>query len=60
LKWKVKDIIKGMGSKGRVFDNIDEIIDHIKVQARSGDNILIMSNGSFGGLLNKLVEGLQR
>jgi len=60
LKWRVRDIITGMGSKGLVFDNIDEIIMHIKTHIRPGDNILIMSNGGFGGLINKLIEVLQK
>jgi len=59
LKWQVKDIITGMGSKGRVFASIDEIIVHIKTYARSGDHVLIMSNGAFGGLHDKLIEVLQ-
>jgi UDP-N-acetylmuramate: L-alanyl-gamma-D-glutamyl-meso-diaminopimelate ligase len=59
LKWQVEEIITDMGSKGRVFDNIDEIIVHIKTHAHAGDNILIMSNGGFGGLIDKLIGVLQ-
>lgn len=59
LKWQVNDIVANMGPKGRVFDSIDEIVAHINSHARSGDHILIMSNGGFGGLHNKLIEVLQ-
>ena len=60
LKWQMKDIVTDMGSKGHVFDSIDEIIVYVKTHAKPGDHILIMSNGAFGGLHNKLIEVLQR
>jgi UDP-N-acetylmuramate: L-alanyl-gamma-D-glutamyl-meso-diaminopimelate ligase len=59
MPWQVKDIIGEMGSKGRVFDSIDDIVVYIKTHVRSGDHVLVMSNGAFGGLLGKLTEVLQ-
>lgn len=59
LEWRVQDVIHGMGSKGLVFDNIDDIVQHVKTHVRSGDNVVVMSNGAFGGLHNKLVDVLQ-
>jgi UDP-N-acetylmuramate: L-alanyl-gamma-D-glutamyl-meso-diaminopimelate ligase len=59
LKWRVQDVIHGMGSKGLVFDSIDDIVQHVKTHIRTGDHIVVMSNGAFGGLHNKLVNVLQ-
>jgi len=38
---------------------VEAIIDEIVREARSGDHILVMSNGGFGGIHEKLVVGLQ-
>jgi UDP-N-acetylmuramate: L-alanyl-gamma-D-glutamyl-meso-diaminopimelate ligase len=59
LKWQVRDFIHGMGTKGRVFENIDDIVQHVKSVVHSGDHIIVMSNGDFGGLHNKLIEILR-
>ena len=59
LTWQVQDVIHGMGSKGLVFDNIEDIVQHLKTHVRPGDHIVVMSNGAFGGLHNKLVDVLQ-
>jgi len=59
LTWRVQDVIYGMEMKGRVFENIDDIVQHIKSIVHPGDHIIIMSNGAFGGLHNKLIKVLQ-
>jgi len=59
LKWRVQDVIHGMGAKGRVFDSIEDIVQHVKSNVRPGDHIIVMSNGAFGGLHNKLIEVLR-
>lgn len=59
LNWQIRDEIMDLGPKGYVYDSIDEIIMHIKTCIRSGDQILIMSNGAFGGLHKKLIDVLQ-
>ena len=43
----------------QIFDDIDRLLAHIVKTARSGDHILIMSNGAFGGLHEKLPEALR-
>lgn len=39
--------------------NADEIIAHLLPQLREGDVVAIMSNGGFGGIHEKLLEGLR-
>jgi len=38
---------------------LDEIIQKIVSQAGEGDAVVIMSNGGFGGLHQKLIQALQ-
>ncbi len=46
------------GTAARALPDADTITDALAAQARSGDVILLMSNGSFGGLREKLVAAL--
>ena len=39
-------------------DNLDELVDAVTREAKSGDHILVMSNGAFGGIHAKLLEKL--
>jgi UDP-N-acetylmuramate: L-alanyl-gamma-D-glutamyl-meso-diaminopimelate ligase len=43
-----------------VFDGVDEIVAHVASEARSGDVVLVMSNGDFGGIWEKLLAALER
>ena len=43
----------------RVADSLEAIIAHVKAQATPGTQVLIMSNGGFGGLHGKLAEALR-
>lgn len=38
--------------------NIDKLVDMIVAEAKPKDHILIMSNGSFGGIHEKLLDKL--
>ena len=48
------DISKS-GVSSRVYPNPDEIFKAVTDELREGDVIVIMSNGSFGGLIDRLV-----
>ena len=39
-------------------DDLNSLIDAITAMAESGDNILVMSNGGFGGIHDKLLKKL--
>ena len=41
------------------FDDVDEIVGHLAKHSRSGDHIVIMSNGGFGGIHDKLLRALR-
>lgn len=43
---------------GYAFSNTDEIISFVEENARRGDHIVVMSNGSFNGIHGKLLRAL--
>ncbi len=46
------------GIVSRVFNNIDEMVEYLCNFLQPGDIALSMSNGSFGGLNQKLIKAL--
>ena len=42
-----------------VQDSIESLVQDVVAQARAGDAILVMSNGGFGGIHEKLLQALQ-
>lgn len=53
----VKDIAKS-GRAAHSFQSVDEILLYLKGELRSGDLVVLMSNGDFGGLPKKLPQML--
>ena len=51
--------VRTLGKDARVFSGADAIAQHLALEARSGDLLLIMSNGSFDGLCEKLMKKLK-
>jgi UDP-N-acetylmuramate: L-alanyl-gamma-D-glutamyl-meso-diaminopimelate ligase len=49
-----------MGNRAQVADTIDELVAQVVAHAQTGDHILCMSNGSFGGVHLKLRQALQK
>ena len=64
LEWGLKDVIDNatianpsIGSQ-QVLSNVDDIITHIYTYAKAGDAIVIMSNGGFEGIHQRLLTAL--
>ena len=64
LEWGLKDVIdkatatnSTMGNQ-QVLSSIDAIIEHIDTHATAGDAIVIMSNGGFEGIHQRLLTAL--
>ena len=47
------------GSKAAVFEDLEQLIAAIVVVAQPGDHVVVMSNGGFGGIHEKLLTALQ-
>lgn len=60
LGWNLAGVAATLAGKGQVFDSIDAIVAHLAQQTRAGDHVLIMSNGGFGGLHERLLEALRQ
>ncbi len=59
LNWSPAEALLPMGDKAETFDQLDVLVAAILAEARSGDHILVMSNGGFGGIHQKLLDGLR-
>ncbi len=58
LGWDAKEALAPIAEKSAVFDDLDQLISAIVKEAKNGDQILIMSNGGFGGIHQKLLTKL--
>jgi UDP-N-acetylmuramate: L-alanyl-gamma-D-glutamyl-meso-diaminopimelate ligase len=54
----VAESVRALGKEARVFPSSEAIAEHLAAEARAGDLLLIMSNGSFDGLCEKLLKKL--
>jgi UDP-N-acetylmuramate: L-alanyl-gamma-D-glutamyl-meso-diaminopimelate ligase len=52
------DDLLARGTAARHVPEIDAIVQTVAAEARSGDLVVIMSNGGFGGIHRKLLEAL--
>jgi UDP-N-acetylmuramate: L-alanyl-gamma-D-glutamyl-meso-diaminopimelate ligase len=58
LGWDARNALAPLGDKAVVKDDLNELIETIAAAARTGDHILVMSNGGFGGIHEKLLKRL--
>lgn len=59
LDWDLQPVIEAAPNKAVVARTLDEIIQTVVNEAGEGDAVVIMSNGGFGGLHQKLISALQ-
>jgi UDP-N-acetylmuramate: L-alanyl-gamma-D-glutamyl-meso-diaminopimelate ligase len=60
LGWDTSEIMRALASRGRTAPEIDRLAADLARSVRPGDVILIMSNGGFGGLHDKLIAALRQ
>ena len=60
LGWDAGAVFAPLGARARCLDDLDALINAISADTRSGDHVLVMSNGGFGGIHAKLLERLER
>jgi UDP-N-acetylmuramate: L-alanyl-gamma-D-glutamyl-meso-diaminopimelate ligase len=56
--WDARDALAPMGAQAMVADDVDTLAAAVVAAARPGDHVLVMSNGSFGGIHRKLLDRL--
>jgi UDP-N-acetylmuramate: L-alanyl-gamma-D-glutamyl-meso-diaminopimelate ligase len=59
LDWKLDDVARGIGAKAAVASELPKLVDALVSELHAGDHVLIMSNGGFGGLHERLLQALR-
>lgn len=60
LDWNLADVVSQSQVATTVYSDTDKIIEHLVSVASAGDHILIMSNGGFEGIHQRLLETLTK
>jgi len=58
LGWDPTVVLASLGTRLQAHDQLDALVQALASQARSGDHIVVMSNGGFGGIHTKLLKAL--
>ena len=59
LGWDAAEALKSINNKAQTTDNLDKLVAAIANSAKSGDHILVMSNGGFGGVHQKILDAIK-
>ncbi len=60
LGWDPAAALAPLGAKARCDDDLSTLVEAVASEARAGDQVLVMSNGGFGGVHEKLLARLGR
>ena len=60
VEWDVAAALAPLSGKLHTANDFNAFVQSILSTAQSGDHILVMSNGGFGGIHQKLLDGLAR
>jgi len=60
LGWDARATLAPLGTKAQVHNDLQALIEAIIAAARPGEHVLVMSNGAFGGIHEKLLERLNK
>jgi UDP-N-acetylmuramate: L-alanyl-gamma-D-glutamyl-meso-diaminopimelate ligase len=58
LNWDADLALQALGDKRRVLRDVAAIVAQVVAEARPGDTILVMSNGGFAGIHQRLLDAL--
>ncbi|WP_311949201.1 UDP-N-acetylmuramate:L-alanyl-gamma-D-glutamyl-meso-diaminopimelate ligase [Halomonas piscis] len=59
LDWSLASLIAPQGERASLHDDIDALVAAAVGRAEAGDRIVVMSNGGFGGIHQRLLEALE-
>ena len=60
VHWDLKESLNSLGKKTQSFKNFNGLLKAILQEAKSGDVLLVMSNGSFQGIHSLLLQALEK
>jgi UDP-N-acetylmuramate: L-alanyl-gamma-D-glutamyl-meso-diaminopimelate ligase len=58
LGWDAREALAPIRTKATVFDDLSTLVAAVAAATRPGDHVLVMSNGGFGGVHEKLLDRL--
>ena len=58
LAWDAAAVFAPLGDKARIFDSVEAMVTHLAAQSLAGDRVLIMSNGGFENIHQRLLDTL--
>jgi UDP-N-acetylmuramate: L-alanyl-gamma-D-glutamyl-meso-diaminopimelate ligase len=58
LGWDLGAALAPLGERAQVFDDLSALVTAVVAAAQPGDSVLVMSNGGFGGVHQKLLDAL--
>ncbi|MEO6081391.1 MAG: UDP-N-acetylmuramate:L-alanyl-gamma-D-glutamyl-meso-diaminopimelate ligase [Steroidobacteraceae bacterium] len=59
LGWDADAVARAVGNCAATADSIESLLARLSADLRPGDHVLVMSNGGFGGLHQRLLQILQ-
>jgi len=59
LGWDAAQALAPLGGSAACHDDLDRLVADVVAQAVEGDHVLVMSNGGFGGVHQRLLTALQ-
>lgn len=59
LNWSMQDMAQSCANEAYVLDSVEKIVAQVVDRAQGRDHILVMSNGGFGGIHQKLLDALK-
>lgn len=60
IPWQVAEVAEACVQPAHWSGDVDTLADMVVKTAQPGDHILVMSNGGFGGIHQKLLDGLPK
>ena len=60
IDWDMTAIVESLNGKAQQFNNTAAIIESVVQQATAGSHVLVMSNGGFENIHERLLEALKQ
>ncbi|MDV2117271.1 UDP-N-acetylmuramate:L-alanyl-gamma-D-glutamyl-meso-diaminopimelate ligase [Alcaligenes faecalis] len=60
LGWDAAQVLAPLGNRATAWNDLDKMVQAIVQASQPGDAIVVMSNGSFGGIHQRLLDQLSR
>jgi len=58
IQWSMQELFDEQGKRVQIETDIDKLVEEVVKQAKPNDHILVMSNGGFGNIHQKLLDRL--